>query len=144
MPRRSTKTSDPKAKKVGTTKVSKPKKQGRPKEYDQAYVDKHVGKLADMFREGQTIEEVAAELGMCKQTFYYLKQDFPEWKEQLDLGLTFAHAWVLKQARLAACGENPHCVPQVLKSLMHNRCGYTDNKQVVNTPKVKKADENDW
>jgi transposase-like protein len=62
---------------------------GRP-----TYKPELVDLIADMFRDGSSITQVAArKLGVTRQTYYEWKEQYPEFKKQADLGEQIAQSF---------------------------------------------------
>ena len=72
---------------------------GRPKEFTQEWIDDHIDSIPAMFENGESIVEVAVELGMCKDTFYELKKEYPEFSDAVKKGLVRSEAWWSKLGR---------------------------------------------
>lgn len=68
---------------------------GRPVEYDPNLV----ATLPDMFKEGQSITEVATELGIHRDTMYDWEKKYPEFSYALAYGRQLAQVWWEKQGR---------------------------------------------
>ncbi len=75
---------------------------GRPPKY-KAQMAKD---LPDMFKEGQAVEEVCAELGITRKTFYEWVKKHPAFKKGYEQGRINANAWWMKLGRLGAVGKN--------------------------------------
>lgn len=69
---------------------------GRPTDYDPSLCET----LPDMFREGQSIVEVAAELGISRDTIYEWAKQHKEFSDALTRGRDLSQAWWEKQGRL--------------------------------------------
>ena len=102
---------------------------GRPKEYTQEWVDDHVDQLPGMFKDGQSIAEVCAELGMCKDTFYRLKKEYPVFSDAIKNGELLSEAWWSRLGRKGASGE-AEINPTTWIFNMKNRFGWKDKKEV--------------
>ena len=68
---------------------------GRPVEYDPSIVDR----LPDMFKEGQSVSEVATELGIHRDTIYDWAKKYPEFSDALEYGKHIAMTWWERQGR---------------------------------------------
>lgn len=65
-----------------------------------------VGKIADMFRDGSTITQVAArKLGVTRKTYYAWKETYPEFGEQADFGEQLAQSFHEDRLDLTADGK---------------------------------------
>ena len=102
---------------------------GRPKEYDEQWVKNHLDKLPAMFKDGQSIAEVCAELGMCKDTFYRLKKEYPVFSDAIKNGELLSEAWWSRLGRKGASGA-AEINPTTWIFNMKNRFGWKDKKEV--------------
>lgn len=68
---------------------------GRPTIYDPAWVEK----LPDMFRDGQSVLEVAVNLGISRATYYNFEKEHPEFLDASTRGKELSQAWWECQGR---------------------------------------------
>lgn len=68
---------------------------GRPVEYDPAICER----LPEMFKDGQSVTEVATELGFNRSTLYDWKEKYPEFSNALEYGIQISKAWWERQGR---------------------------------------------
>lgn len=61
--------------------------------------------LPSMFKNGESIIEVAKALGICRQTFYDWSNKYPEFKAAVDEGLSLSEAWWCTLGRAGAMGK---------------------------------------
>lgn len=70
--------------------VTKPKHAGgRPTDYNPEWVEK----LPDMFSEGQSVLEVAVNLGISRSAYYKYEQEHPEFMDASTRGKEISQAW---------------------------------------------------
>jgi DNA-binding XRE family transcriptional regulator len=80
-----------------------------------------VSKIADMFRDGSTITQVAArKLGVTRKTYYAWKETYPEFGEQAEYGEQLAQSYhedkLDQTADGAIEGANSACRIFIMKS----------------------------
>jgi len=68
---------------------------GRPTKYDPKWIDS----LPDMFSQGQSVLEVAVELGISKDSIYEYAKLYPEFSDSLTRGRAISQAWWEKMGR---------------------------------------------
>ncbi len=68
---------------------------GRPTDYRPEYVER----LPGMFAEGQSIVEIAVELGVCRDTIYEWAKVYPDFSDALTRGREISQAWWEKKGR---------------------------------------------
>ena len=75
--------------------VIKPKAKGRKPGRKSKYTAKAPSIVVEMMEQGKSVTQVAASLGVCRDTFYqwYKHEDKPEFKEAVDLGMTLSEAF---------------------------------------------------
>ena len=78
---------------------------GAKKFYTKKWCRETAKKLPDMFREGQSKAEVAAELGVSRPTFDKLIAEHEELREAYLLGKTLSEAWWTRVGRAASAGK---------------------------------------
>jgi len=103
---------------------------GRPKTFDQQWIDDHVDQIPDMFSNGESLVEVAVALGMCKDTFHELRKEYPEFSVAVKKGIEKSEAWWSKLGRGGAAGAMK-INPATWIFNMKNRFKWTD--RVENT-----------
>ena len=69
---------------------------GRPTEYDPEWVEK----LPGMFRQGQSVLEVAVALNISKSAYYVYEAEHPEFLDASTRGKEISQAWWEKQGRV--------------------------------------------
>lgn len=96
---------------------------------NQYYVDKIVPLLPDLFRDGQSMEEVTGVLGISDESFLKLVGRFPEFKEAFDQGKKLSRKWWDKTGRMNSAGViNGNSV--TWKFNMQNRFGWAEKQEV--------------
>ena len=98
---------------------------GRPKEYTEEVALEIAERLPGMFEQGESVAEVCAELGMCKETFYRLAAEHPEFSNAYKKGLQLSEAWWTKLGRAGAAGK-VDIQPTTWIFNMKNRFKWTD------------------
>lgn len=98
---------------------------GRPPKYDKAWGDEQAKTLADKFKNGESLEEVYVELGICEKTFKKVVDRSPAFKTALEQGLLRSKATWLRNGRLGAFGE-ADVNAQVYRLNMANRFGWSE------------------
>jgi hypothetical protein len=68
---------------------------GRPTKYDPAWVEK----LPEMFAAGQSVLEVAVNLGISRDSVYAYAKIYPEFSDALTRGKELSQAWWERQGR---------------------------------------------
>lgn len=68
---------------------------GRPSGYKPEWV----AMLPEMFRQGQSVTEVAVELGISKAAYYVYEAEYPEFLDASTRGKQISQAWWEKQGR---------------------------------------------
>jgi DNA-binding XRE family transcriptional regulator len=104
--------------------------------------DEMIPVVIDLMKEGASKIEVAAELGVSRQTLYDwcdpAKTNYhADFKSAIELGETFSQAWWEKQSRLNL--HNKDFNSGMYNFMMKCRFGYTDTQQsqagfVINWP----------
>jgi transposase-like protein len=101
---------------------AKPKKKiGRPTKYTPALCEK----LPAMFKNGESVAEVCAELGIWKQAFYDWIDQYPDFSNAYKKGLELSEAWWTKLGRLGSQGK-ARIQPATWIFNMKNRYKWTD------------------
>ncbi len=97
-------------------------KVGRPTKYDPAMCEQ----VIELMREGYAKVEVAAELGICKDTLNEWTNDStkPEFSAAIKLGSQLSEAWWMKKGRINL--ENREFNPTLWYMNMKNRHGWRD------------------
>lgn len=73
---------------------------GRPTDYDAAYCDQ----VIELGKTGASKAEMAAELGIVRQTLDNWCEQFPEFMDAVKQAVSWSQAWWEKQGRLATFG----------------------------------------
>jgi transposase len=100
-------------------------KRGRPAKYRASMADE----MLDMFREGQSVVEVCAALGISRVTFYQWLKDHHTFSAAYDRGLELSQAWWEKLGREGAAGK-ADINPATWIFNMKNRFRWTDRQDV--------------
>ena len=103
---------------------------GRPKEFTQEWIDDHIDSNPAMYENGESNLEVAVELGMCKDTFYELKKEYPEFSDAVKKGLVRSEAWWSKLGRFGAAGK-ADIQPTTWIFNMKNRFNWRDKTEAT-------------
>ena len=82
--------------------------------------------LPGMFKNGESVAEVVAELGVWRSTFYEWVHKYPEFKAAYEHGKTLSEAWWAKLGRKGASCES-QINPSVWIFNMKAKFGYSDN-----------------
>lgn len=102
---------------------------GRPKKYTTAVIKRLSEELPEMFRDGQSVEEVCAELKMSKQTFYQLRDDNPNFSNAYERGLEMSAAWWHRLGRQGAAAQ-VDIQPATWVFNMKNRFNWKDRNEL--------------
>ncbi|WP_299083072.1 hypothetical protein [uncultured Paraglaciecola sp.] len=94
--------------------------------YDPAWCDK----LPGMFKNGESVAEVCAVLGIGKKSFYRYIEKHADFAEAYDKGRDLSEAWWLKKGRNAVNGKAKHMDTTAWIFNMKNRFGWADKKEV--------------
>jgi orotate phosphoribosyltransferase-like protein len=94
---------------------------GRPTKYSKEYAER----LPYLFREGMSIYEVAAELGISIDTYYAWKKKHKEFSEANKKGVALSQAWWEELGRQGAAGRTS-INPATWIFNMKNRFKWTD------------------
>ena len=78
---------------------------GRKKVYTETWAKRTAKQLPDMMKNGESIAEVCANLGMSKDTFYRCCNDYPIFSDAVKKGKTYSEAYWCKLGRAAAQGQ---------------------------------------
>jgi len=98
---------------------------GRPTKYKKEFAEK----LPDMFKGGESVAEVCAELGIWKETFYEWIKLYPEFSNSYKKGLQLSEAWWTKLGRAGSCGKAT-IQPTTWIFNMKNRFGWADKQEI--------------
>lgn len=105
---------------------------GRPKEYTEEWVEEQIPLIPEMFVNGESLAEVCATLGMCKETFYTLTKKYPQFLDAYKRGKQLSEAWWTKLGREGASGVE-EIQPTTWIFNMKNRFGWVDKVESINT-----------
>ena len=94
---------------------------GRPTEYDVSFCQK----LPDMFKNGESVAEVCAKLGIWKDTFYNWVKEYPDFSDAYKKGLELSEAWWVELGRKGSEGKK-RIQPATWIFNMKNRFKWTD------------------
>ena len=100
------------------------------------YSEKYCEIIIELMSEGASIEEVAAELGVVKQTLYNWMNSYPEFKEAKMRGEQLSKAWWMRQGRIAL--RDKEFSPTLFYMNMKNRFGWSDKQETKETSKFTK------
>ena len=84
------------------------------------YKSEYADRLPEMFKDGESIAEIAKEFKICRATFYNWVRDNPDFKEAYAMGKTYSEAWWMKIGRGGAVGKID-INPSVWLANMRNR-----------------------
>lgn len=77
-----------------------PTPRGRPSIYDPAMCDR----VVECGREGMGVAEMAAEIGIARETFNVWRKDRPDFSDAVKEAVALSQAWWEKQGRMATFG----------------------------------------
>jgi len=77
--------------------------------------------------EGQAIEEVAVELGVCLRTINNWEKKYPEFLQALKKGRDASYAWWLREGRVSLRDKDFNYTGWYMQ--MKNRHGWTDKRE---------------
>ena len=100
---------------------------GRPSKYK----PEMCGQVIELMKEGASLVEVAAELGICKDTVHEWKKTNDEFSESIKRGVKLRAAWWERKGRTSL--ENRDFSATFWYMKMKNRFGWKD-KQETNIP----------
>jgi len=98
---------------------------GRPTKYKKEYAEK----LPDMFKNGESVAEVCAELGIWKDTFYNWVNKYPKFSDAYKKGQELSEAWWTKLGRVGSAGK-VSIQPATWIFNMKNRFKWTDKQDI--------------
>ncbi|MEE9302196.1 MAG: hypothetical protein V3U84_00275 [Thiotrichaceae bacterium] len=78
---------------------------GRPPQFTTEYAEELAEAIPLMFKNGESVAEVCATLGMSKDRFYHMVEISPVFSDSYDRGKDLAEAWWTKLGRGGAAGE---------------------------------------
>lgn len=78
---------------------------GRPTKYTEEVALEIAERLPEMFKNGESVAEVCAELGMSKDTFYRLADQYVAFSDSYKKGQELSEAWWTKLGRAGAAGK---------------------------------------
>lgn len=102
---------------------------GRPSEYNPQYCEK----IVDLMKDGASIEEVAAELGISKQSIYTWSEKYPDFMDAKKKAEELSSAWWMKQGRIALREKEFNYTGWYMN--MKNRFGWRDKQETDITSK---------
>ena len=97
---------------------------GRPTKYSKNLCKK----LPEMFKNGESVVEVCAALGIWKDTFYNWVKEHPDFSDSYKKGLELSEAWWLKLGRAGSAGKT-RIQPATWIFNMKNRFKWTDRQE---------------
>ena len=105
---------------------------GRPTKY----TDEMPDRVVDMMADGASITEVAAALGVSKETVYQWEKDpsKPDFSDALKRGRELSEAWWTSQGRTQLWEKNFNHVLWYMN--MKNRFGWRDKQEVEHSGKM--------
>lgn len=101
----------------------------RPTKYDPAMCEQAV----DLMREGASITEVAADLGIAKSTLYEWRESIPEFSDAIKAGEDLSAAWWEREGRTALRDKEFSYTGWYMN--MKNRFGWKDKQETELTGK---------
>lgn len=104
---------------------------GRPTKYKPEMCEQ----VIDLMRDGLAIEEVCAEMGIWKDTFYNWVKKHDEFSDAYKRGLELSKAWWLKQGRSSLTDGKFNSTLWYMN--MKNRHKWSDKQEVDHTTKGK-------
>jgi len=99
---------------------------GRPTKYRKEYAEK----LPDMFKNGESVAEVCAKLGIWKQAFYEWVEKHEEFSNAYKKGMELSEAWWTKLGRVGSAGK-ANIQPATWIFNMKNRFKWTDRNETT-------------
>jgi len=106
-------------------RITNNKRTGRPTIYDP---EKMLPKVLSLFREGASIKEVSAELGINRDTFYEWARKHTAFSDTIKRGEELSEAWWLSVGRKGVIGE-VKINPTLWYMNMKNRFGWSDKHE---------------
>ena len=108
----------------------------RPPEITKEWADGIAPSLADMYKNGESLAEVCAELGICKNSYYKACKISEEFMNSDTRGKQLSEAWWSKLGRAGAAGK-VSIQPTVWQFNMKNRFDWRDKVDSTNDHTVK-------
>lgn len=96
---------------------------GRPTKYDPSMCDD----LIALFKEGASKAEIAAKLGICRDTFAEWEKSNPQFSEAVKKGVQLSEAWWQEQGRIALREKDFNSTLWYMN--MKNRFGWRDKQE---------------
>jgi hypothetical protein len=106
-------------------KTNAKNQKGRPSKYTADICER----IPEMFTNGESQNEVAAGLGIDRDTFKEWKKKYPEFKKAVSLGLERSEAWWEKLGRAGATGKISINAPVWIFN-MKNRFKWKDKSEI--------------
>ena len=102
---------------------------GRPPKITKAWADTQAKALAERFRDGQSVAEVCAEIGIWKESFYKAEKLSVDFANAYKKGKQLSEAWWNDLGRQGASGQ--HAIqPATWMFNMKNRFGWKDKQEL--------------
>lgn len=120
-----------------TKPTGKPK--GRPNLYTKDYGDNAAQSLPTMFKNGESLAEVCADLEMSKDSFYQLCELSPLFSDAYNKGRDLSEAWWAKLGRAGAAGKVQINSPTWVFN-MKNRFKWTDRVETSGAIQIHKME----
>ena len=103
---------------------------GRPPKITKKWADGQAKSLAKRFKDGESVAEVCAAIGICKTSFYKATELSEEFMDAYKKGLEGSEAWWCKLGREGAACETA-IQPATWIFNMKNRFGWRDKQEVA-------------
>ena len=104
----------------------------RPETITKKFADKAADQLVDWFAEGQSIAEIACNLGISKESYYKCKKISEKFSDAEKVGLAASEAWWAKIGRAGAVGKVAINPPTWIFN-MKNRFDWSDKREIDHT-----------
>lgn len=73
--------------------------------WDKKYKPEFADNLPEMFKQGESVAEVCAELKVARSTFYLWLKEYPDFGDAYKIGQVLSESWWAKLGRAGACGK---------------------------------------
>jgi len=102
---------------------------GRPTKYDKKFCKT----VVELMKDGCSITEVAAEIGITKETIYRWKERYQEFSDAINVGTQLSEAWWERQGRLGLWADSNQATKKINYNgwymNMRNRFGWRDKTE---------------
>lgn len=103
---------------------------GRPPKITKEWADETAKSLTDMYKNGESLAEVCAELDICKESYYKACDISKQFSDSDRRGKQLSEAWWTKLGRAGAAGK-VQIQPTVWSFNMKNRFKWADRAENV-------------